>query len=37
VSLTPNAIARVEALFQGAAADAPGCAVGVVEKGEARL
>ncbi len=34
MTLAPEKLARVEALFQGIAADAPGCAVGVVERGE---
>jgi CubicO group peptidase (beta-lactamase class C family) len=34
LTLAPEKLAHLEALFQGVAADAPGCAVGVVENGE---
>ena len=34
MTLAPEKIARIEALFKGIAAEGPGCAVGVVENGE---
>jgi CubicO group peptidase (beta-lactamase class C family) len=34
LTLAPEKLARLEALFQGLATDAPGCAVGIVERGE---
>ena len=37
MTLTADRLARVEALFQGVAADAPGCAIGIIENGETLL